>query len=134
MPTSGGVDNIFDGAFIRAAVNVSSSGLLTVSSNTAIESSALAALLIKGGTYGENAVAPQPTSGFFLNVEPFSSASLNEVRFMFDDVGAFSSSYGDGFSSTYMTLTTTAPSGFRSNLSSMDWNEALRRFVVVTAR
>lgn len=134
VPTSGGVANIFNGAFIRASVSFDATGALTVGNNFAVESSAQVALLLGGGTFGENSASSQMPGGYFLNADAFSSNSnFAEVRLMVDDIGRFSSSV-DVFTSTYFTLTNQAGLFFETNLSSFDWNENLRRFVIATAK
>lgn len=134
-PTSGSA-SIKDGQFLRLTIGFSGTGLPIVT-ETAL-SSATAALIVDGGTLGAGVEAGQPalSQSFWLNTRPFHEVdSSNEVRFIWDDIGLYDSAVS-GFKNSYTSLATFVPDRYRKlrpNVSSMDWNESIRRFVVVSA-
>jgi hypothetical protein len=123
--------NAAHGAFIRKSFTLSNAGVATVNHDNVVESAPHVALLIDAGTFGQGIIDPaQMPDGYFVSTTPFRITTPSEIRFLVDNVGAFTSLVGP-YAQSYMTFAGWNPAGLRPNVSSFDWNEQLLRFVIV---
>jgi hypothetical protein len=141
QPSGSSYTSIKEGAAVRIGVLVAADGTLSVPDGVGItrETGAQPALMIDAGTYGRNRTATQPNeSAYWMNAAPFPTSSGEDMRFMYDDIGWFKNSTFAGVQNTYVNTyvnnVSYIASAYAPNVSSMDWNERISRFVIVTAR